>query len=70
MCKPIFIDKTEEVIETIGELKEVYPKLEIIPKKGCEVNDDHCFCGIDIHKTFKGGGIKWEVDDEFIGVLN
>jgi len=65
MCSLIFIGKYK-VIETVKELKEEFPYLELIPAPGyVNVHDDDCLCPLDLEKMFDHAGIEYEYDGDY-----
>lgn len=63
MCQTVIFAKSGIECETVRELKEALPNLELIKKEMYgEIQDDACLCQIDLGDTFDKAGIEWECD--------
>jgi len=63
MCQTVLFAKSGIECETVKELKEALPFLELIKNKMYkEILNDACLCQIDLDKTLDKAGIKWECD--------
>jgi hypothetical protein len=63
MCQTVIFVKSGKECETVKELKEALPKLELIKNEVYdEIQEDGCLCQIDLDDTFDKAGIEWECD--------
>jgi hypothetical protein len=61
MCQTVIFVKSGKECETVKELKEALPKLELIKNEMYgEIQQDSCLCQIDLDDTFDKAGIEWE----------
>lgn len=63
MCQTVIFSKSGIVCETVKELKEALPNLELIKNKMYnEIQEDACLCQIDLEDTFDKAGLDWKSD--------
>ena len=63
MCQTVIFAKSGIECETVKELKEALPQLELIKNEMYkEIQDDACLCQIDLGDTFDKAGLDWECD--------
>ena len=63
MCQTVIFAKSGIECETVKELKEALPQLELIKNEMYkEIQDDCCLCQVDLEDTFDKAGLEWERD--------
>lgn len=53
------IENGDDVIRTIGELRQFVLGVTIYYADGPSPGDEFCLCGVDIKRALKDAGIKW-----------
>lgn len=63
MCQTVIFTKSNKECETVKELKEALPRLELVKNEMYkDIQDDACLCQIDLDDTFDNAGLEWESD--------
>ena len=71
MCQTVIFAKSGNECETVKELKEALPELELIKNEMYdEIREDSCLCQLDLEDTFDKAGIAWKVDCMRFTLLN
>jgi hypothetical protein len=63
MCQTVIFAKSGIECETVKELKEALPNLELLKCDSYKtIDDDSCLCQVDLDRTFDKAGLDWECD--------
>ena len=63
MCQTVIFAKSGIECETVKELKEALPNLELLKNDSYnQIDDDSCLCQVDLDRTFDKAGLDWECD--------
>lgn len=61
MCQTVIFTKRGIECETVKELKEALPNLELLKCDSYKtIDDDGCLCQVDLNRTFDKAGLDWE----------